>query len=152
MSSQNGFINSKAMAAYSLDLRKRIVDAVERGVGTISEIATLFRVHESFVFKLLRQKRERGDIAPLPHGGGAQAKLNEDHLMILTELVAEFSDATLDDLREQMKKKTKVEVSTSTISRALKALGLPRKKNETGERGRSGRKGQVRKETKKTAR
>lgn len=27
------------MAGYSLDLRKRIVDAVERGVGTIGEIA-----------------------------------------------------------------------------------------------------------------
>ncbi len=51
------------MAAYSLDLRQRIVDAVERGVGTRSEIASLFGVHESFVYKLLRQKRERGDIA-----------------------------------------------------------------------------------------
>jgi transposase len=139
-------------APYSLDLRKRIVQAVEDGVGTISEIASLFRVHESFVFKLLRQKRQRGDLAPLPHGGGAQAKLNEAHLMILTELVAESPDAELAQVREQMKKKTKVEVSISTISRALKALGLPRKKNEAGSRGRSGRKGQVRKEAKKTAR
>jgi transposase len=117
------------MAAYSLDLRKRIVDAVERGVGTISEIASLFGVHESFIYKLRRQKRERGDIAPLPHGGGAEAKLNEDHLMILTDLVAKSPDATLDELREQMKKQTGVEVSVPTIWRALDALGLSRKKN-----------------------
>ena len=141
------------MAAYSLDLRKRIIDSVEeRGTRTISEIARLFQVHESFIYKLLRQKRERGDIAPLPHGGGAQARLNEDHLMILTDLVAESPDAELEELREQMKKKTKVEVSISTISRALKALGLPRKKDEASQRGRSGREGQVRKEAKKTAR
>jgi transposase len=54
------------MAGYSLDLRKRIVDAVEeRGTRTIGETAELFRVHESFIYKLLRQKHERGDIAPL---------------------------------------------------------------------------------------
>src|SRR5262245_45145097 len=116
------------MAAYSLDLRKRIVDAVERGVGTIGEIAALFGVHQSFIYKLLRQKRARGDIAPLPHGGGAEAKLNEDQLMILTELVAKSPDATLDQLREQMKKWTRIEVSVPTIWRALDALGLSRKK------------------------
>jgi transposase len=60
--------------AYSLDLRTRIVDAVDGGVGTISEITTLFGVHEPFIYKLLRQKRERGAIAPLPTGDGAQAK------------------------------------------------------------------------------
>lgn len=117
------------MAAYSLDLRQRIVDAIERGLGTKREIAILFGTHESFIYKLLRQKRERGDIAPLPHGGGAVAKLNEDHLMILTDLVAEFPDATLDELREQLKKKARVEVSVPTIWRALEALGLPLKKS-----------------------
>jgi transposase len=80
------------MAAYSLDLRKRIVDAIERGIGTRSEVAELFGVHETFVYILLRQKRERGDIAQLPHGGGAQAKLNEGQLMILTDLVTQSPD------------------------------------------------------------
>jgi len=42
------------MAAYSLDLRGRIVDAVERGLGTRREVASMFGVHESFVYKLLR--------------------------------------------------------------------------------------------------
>ena len=54
----------KLMAAYSLEPRKRIVDAVERGVATKREIARMFGVHETFVHKLLRQKRERGDTAP----------------------------------------------------------------------------------------
>lgn len=116
------------MVSYSLDLRKRIVDAVERGVGTKRAIATLFGVHESFIYKLLCQKRERGDIAPLPHGGGASAKLTEPALMILTDLVAETPDATLAELGEQMKKKARVEVSQSTICRGLQALGLTRKK------------------------
>src|SRR2546428_5759943 len=62
------------MAAYSLDLRERIVEAVERQIGSKRKIAELFGVHESFIYKLLRQRRERGDIAPLPHGGGGRAE------------------------------------------------------------------------------
>jgi transposase len=131
------------METYSLDLRKRIVDAIERGVGTRSEVAKLFGVHETFVYKLLRQKRERGDVAPLPHGGGAQAKLNEDQLMILTNLVAQSPDATLDELREQMKKKARVEISVPTICRALQSFGLSRKKVYPGGRSRSRRTSQV---------
>lgn len=116
------------MASYSLDLRKRIVDAVERGVGTKRRIAKLFGVHESFIYKLLRQKRERGDIAPLPHGGGASAKLTASDLLTLTDLVAETPDATLEELCQQMKKRAGIEVSPSTICRGLQALELTVKK------------------------
>jgi transposase len=117
------------MAAYSLDLRKRIVKAVESQIGSKRKIAELFGVHESFIYKLLRQKRERSDLAPLPHGGGARAKLSADHLRQLPDLVAARPDATLDELREQMKKKARVAVSISTICRGLQALGLSRKKS-----------------------
>ena len=116
------------MAAYSLDLRERIVDAVERKIASNRKIAEWFGVHESFLYKLLRQKRERGDIAPLPHGGGARAKLSEEELRELPELVAATPDATLDELREQIKKKARVSVSLSTVCRGLQGLGLSRKK------------------------
>jgi transposase len=91
----------------------------------------MFGVHETFVHKLLRQKRERGDIAPLPHGGGAEAILKEDHLMVLTELVAQSPEATIEELREQLKKRAGVEASVPTIWRALDALGLSRKKSRS---------------------
>lgn len=115
--------------AYSLDLRTRIVNAVERNDQSKREIAKLFGVHESFIYKLLRQKRDRGDIAPLPHGGGAEAKLKEQHLTILSALVAKSPDATLDELREQMKKQARVGVSITTIWRGLDNLELSRKKS-----------------------
>jgi transposase len=117
------------MGAYSLDLRERIVEAVERQIGSKRKIAEVFGVHESFIYKLLRQKRERGDIAPLPHGGGAQAKLSEDQRRQLPDLLAATPDATLAELRIQLKRKARVEVSLSTICRGLQALGLSRKKS-----------------------
>jgi transposase len=50
--------------------------------------------------------------------------------MILTELVAESPDATLEELREQMKKRARVEASVPTIWHALDEFGLSRKKVE----------------------
>ena|SRR5215813_13227592 len=103
------------MAAYSFDLRKRIIDAVARGDRANREIAELFNVHESFLSKLLRQQRERGDLAPLPHGGGAAAKLNEDPLVSLSDWVKNSPAATLEELREQLKNKARVEARITTI-------------------------------------
>src|SRR5713226_7683480 len=112
---------NKAMAAYSVDLRERIVGAGERQIGSKRKIAEVFGVHESFMYKRLRQKRERGDIAPLPHGGGASAKLTEPALRSLTDLMAETPDAPLEELGEQLKKTARVEVSHSTICRGVQA-------------------------------
>ena len=114
--------------SYSLDLRKRIVAAVERGVETNRAIAALFGVHESFIYKLLRQQRERGDLAPLPHGGGASAKLTDADLLLLFDLVAATPDATLAELGQQLQKKTRLKVSQSTICRGLQTLTLTVKK------------------------
>jgi transposase len=58
------------MRAYSLDLRQKVVAAVERGDSTIEEVASTFGVGQTFVKKMLRQHREIGDLSPRPHGGG----------------------------------------------------------------------------------
>ena len=116
------------MKTYSLDLRQRLVDAVDDGIDTYSEIAKEFGVHESYIYKLLRQRRDLGHIAPLPHGGGAQLKLNDKALNILTKLVKQEPDMTLDELRLQLRKKTKINVSVSTIWYGLEKRDLSVKK------------------------
>ena len=63
-------------------------------MGSKREIARLFGVHESFLYKLLRQQRERGDLAPLPHGGGAQAKLTAEHWQQVASWIVATPDAT----------------------------------------------------------
>ena len=102
--------------------------AVERQSASKRKVAEVFGAHESFIYKLLRQKRERGDLAPLPHGGGARAKLSGGQLRQLPDLIAATPDATLAELRPRIKKQARVEVSLSTVCRGLQALGLSRKK------------------------
>lgn len=108
--------------------------AVEGGEQTKRAVAAQFEVHESFIYKLLRQRREAGHVAPLPHGGGHTAKLQEKQLAHLTDLVAQRPDATLEELRTQLQKKARVKVARTTLWRALEALDLPRKKRPNGQR------------------
>ncbi|MBP6822053.1 MAG: hypothetical protein KA368_10950 [Acidobacteria bacterium] len=55
--------------------------------------------------------------------------MKEQHLSVLSDLVAKSPDATLDELREQMKKQARVAVSVTTIWRGLDNLNLSRKKS-----------------------
>lgn len=117
-----------AMAAHSLDLRESIMEAIDRGTHSKRELAQLFGVHESFLYKLARQRRELGHVARLPHGGGAQLKLTDEVLVQLDTWIAATPDATLSDLQTQLAQTRQVALSTTTIWRALQTLDWPRKK------------------------
>ena len=121
------------MRAYSLDLRQKVVAAVERGDSTIEEVAAAFGVGLTFVKKMLRQHRETGDLRPHPHGGGHVPRLSDKHLKLLRREVARDPDKTVPALRDHLEERAGISVSTPTVSRALSRLGLSRKKNGGGE-------------------
>jgi hypothetical protein len=54
------------MAAYSIDLRQKILRACKRQLGSQRTIADVSGVSLAFVEKVLRQHRTTGDIATKP--------------------------------------------------------------------------------------
>ena len=74
------------MRPYSLDLRERIVAAVDHHEGSIRWIARVFRVSTSFIVRLLQHRRDTGTLAPKPHRGGPPPALGPDDLERLAEL------------------------------------------------------------------
>jgi transposase len=54
------------MKPHPLELRKRIVAAVDQQEHTIEEVASLFGVSERYVYQLLKLRREIGDLSSLP--------------------------------------------------------------------------------------
>ena len=54
------------MRPYSLDLRQRVVAALDAGEGSQPEIAARFRVSVSFITRLLKRRRRTGSVAPRP--------------------------------------------------------------------------------------
>lgn len=120
------------MKAYSTDLRVKLVLAYESGQETLDEVADTFGVGRCTVARMMKLWRAGQGLAPLAHGGGYPAMLDEKVLALLKSQVAAQPDATLCELSAYLKKKAKVEVHLSTVCRALQKLGLPRKKKPCG--------------------
>jgi transposase len=122
------------MAAYSIDLRQKILHAYERRLGSQRALAHLFGVSLAFVENVLRQHRTTGTIAPKPHAGGPRPHLDEATHGLLRQLVRDDPDRTLHELCTRIATETGVRVSVPTMCRMLQRLGLPRKKSRSTRR------------------
>lgn len=111
------------MKAYPIELRERVVRAMDRG-ETVQDVAVQFEVSERWVQKLLKQRRETSSIAPRPNRGGRKAVFRGELAETLKQMVQEHPDATLEELR------TACDVSGSLMCvwRGLKRLKITQKK------------------------
>jgi transposase len=116
------------MAAYSVDLRQKMIDLYYEGGTSQRELARIFNVSKSFVQKLLKQYRETGLVGAKERTEQTPRKLAEEELEILTEIVEEKNDRTLQEIGDELKRRISKSVSISTIYRMLKSLGITRKK------------------------
>jgi transposase len=116
------------MAAYSIDLRQKILSAWQNKEGTQRDLAKRFKVSLSFIRDFLRRYRETGEITARPQGGDRRSKLKGKEQELLKIMVAEQSDIYLREIKEVIKERTEIEVSISSLSRTLKRLKLRRKK------------------------
>ena len=110
-------------AAYSVDLRERVLTDLDAGMSKVA-IARNYHVSTRWVYNLQKRREETGGIAPRPHAGGPKPKL-ADHTERLLALVEEQPDATLAELRERLG----VAVSIATLWSTLKRLGVTFKKS-----------------------
>jgi transposase len=115
------------MNAYSLDLRKKIVEAKQRGTST-SEVARTFGVGVSTVKRYAATAREGRSLTPKKRPG-SKPKMDEAAVRLLEADLRERPTATLPQRREFLSRVAGVRVSDSTLSRALKRLGWSRKKD-----------------------
>lgn len=110
------------MKAYSEDLRKKILQAVDRGMPK-SEAAKTFGVSRSSVKRYAAARREGKPLAPKKHPG-SKPKLDERARKLLEAHVDERPALTLKDRRRFLKEMVGVSVSESTLSRLLRKMGF----------------------------
>jgi transposase len=114
------------MKPLSIDLRQRVVDALQSG-QTRDQVATRFAVSLSSVGRLARQWRERGNLEPRPIPGRARA-VPQAAKESLQELLVAQEDWTLESLAEAFQEKLGKSISTSALQRNLDWLGFSYKK------------------------
>lgn len=115
------------MNAYSEDLRKKIVEAAERGTPKV-EVARAFSVGISSVKRYVATAREGRSLAP-KRRPGSKPKMDEGARRLLEADLEERPTATLPQRREFLERLTGVRVSDSTVSRMLGRMGWSRKKD-----------------------
>lgn len=115
------------MGTLSKDLRERIVAAYDRGDGTRQQIADRYDVSLGMVKKLLRQRRETGDIAPRHRYSGRRPKITQKHERQLKRLVRDRPDMTLEELRDAID----LDCTPQAIHYALVRMDLSLKKRRS---------------------
>jgi transposase len=121
---------------YSQDLRERVLAAMDDG-GEAYELAPLFRVSVSYIYKVLERRRTTGETTARRSGGGRQPKLLA-HDEALGERVAAVPDGTLAELQAWLMAERGVKVSIGCLWNRLRHLGLTLKKRRRMRPSRTG--------------
>jgi transposase len=112
------------MVPYSIDLRERVLMAMDASEGTQEEIARRFRVSARWIRKLLAQRAVSGSITPKPNGGGRKLAIRGDSADALRAAIGADPDATLAELRQA----TGIKGCLMTFWRAIRRLKITRKR------------------------
>jgi transposase len=114
------------MNAYSEDLRMKIVEALGRGMGK-SQAARTFSVSLSSVKRYATMAEEGGSLAP-KNRPGSKTKHTERTRKLLEEFLKDRPFLTLQQRCEYLRVVACVEISRSTLCRAIKRMRSTRKK------------------------
>lgn len=141
----------KSGQSYSVDLRSRVLAAVDGG-SPARAVAARFEVSVSYIYKALGRRDATGETEARPQRNHQELKLATHHAAITAE-VAQRADATLNELRAWLLATHGVAASPVSFAdlppgdraepdglmhRTLVRLGLTLKKSRSGPRSRTG--------------
>jgi transposase len=113
------------MRPYSLDLRERVVRAVQEGSDP-ETVASTFRVHESTVYRWL-QRQANGSLAARSKPGRPRCLTPEEEASFTNKVEAD-NDRTLTEYAAWLARETGKRLSLASVSRELVRLGFTRKR------------------------
>jgi transposase len=113
-------------SAFSLDLRRRVIAAVEEGLSTRAA-ARRFSIGISTAGSWYRQWRATGDLRPGRQGQPSRSKLDVHEAFIL-DLVAARKDIALHEIAELLATERGVQAVPSTVWHFFAKRGITYKK------------------------
>ena len=114
--------------SLSQDLRERVLAAVDGGSSPY-EVATVFGVSVSYIYKALVRRRETGDSGPNPNRGHRPRALSVEQEHALAARIGEEPDITLVKLQAWLYEAHGVKLSSGAVWNAVDRLGLTYKKS-----------------------
>ena len=111
----------------SIDLRKRLISAVESGMSRRAA-AQRFGVAASTAIKWVDRWRRSGDVRPRPQGGDYRSQRIEAHASEILALIEDTPDITLGEVALHLNVAHGLKVAPSTVWRLLDRHGMTFKK------------------------
>ena len=92
--------NNQMAKAYSDDLRRKLLEAHDRGEGSLQEWARRFGVSVPWAWKISSQRRRTGQMERVPQRHGSPSRVTTAVEERLRSLVREQPDRTLVELQQ----------------------------------------------------
>ena len=124
-------------AALSLDLRERVIAAIEAGTSC-RQAAARFGVGKASAIRWHARFRAEGEIAAKPMGGDRHSHRVEAHAALILRTVEKRPQAYLREVRAALQGKGAA-VSLSGLSRFFRRHGITRKKGQFTQPSRTAR-------------
>ncbi len=115
------------MKQYSVDLRERLLQAIDAGLSQ-AEASRTFGVGTSTITRWRQRRSATGSVASLPRPGRTPT-IGPDQASALRAQVAAAPDATLAEHCRRWAQAHDSTVSVATMSRAIRQLGITLKKS-----------------------
>ena len=114
------------MKAYSLDLRTRVLAAIDGGMSRANAVRT-FQVSLGSIKRWLRLRQTSGALVPRPRKG-KPTSITTAQLPTLRFQLEQFPDASLAEHAQRWNADHATSLSQWTLGRAIRRLGWSRKK------------------------
>lgn len=122
------------MRGYSVDLRKRVIKAVEEEKQSVKEVAKRFGLSRWSVNRYLNRNKEGNLAATKPPG--RPKRLDADALQVLENQVKAHNDWTLEQHAKALQETKGISLKKSSIGNYFKLLGITIKKDVLSSRER----------------
>jgi transposase len=126
--------------AYSNDLRRKLLEAYDRGEGSLRELAERFGVSSSYAWKISAQRKRTGKVERAEQRHGPESKVTPGIEQQLRSWVRQQPDLTLAELQERLWERARLPVSLARLWQVLRRLQLRLKKNRSTPKSRTPRK------------
>jgi transposase len=117
------------MKPYSVDLRVRVVQAVNDDKKPPEEVAKQFRISPASVYRYLQLDRDLDNLTPLK-GTGRSRLIPADLESVLLEQIKANNDLTLEEHCKLWKKRTGLKVSVTCMFESQKRVDVTLKKSD----------------------
>lgn len=124
--------------ALSVDLRRRVVDAIEAG-ASCRQAAERFGVGVSSAVRWVARARTRGHLEPDKRGGNHRSHRIDGHRDLILGWIAEEPDLTLAEVAERLAQAVGYRPLPSIVCRFFQRHGITRKKRRRMPASKNGR-------------